>query len=89
MGIERIDTTRCAACGQCDLVCPMDVIYFDARQKRPRIQYPEDCQSCYLCVLACARRLISVTPARCQRLPACALPGAPDLNQRMENACDR
>ncbi len=69
MAIVGIDRERCVGCGRCDRACPMDVIYFDREKKTPQVKYPEDCQSCYLCLLACPGRCIQITAARAQRVP--------------------
>lgn len=64
MSIKWIDSALCRGCGRCDRICPMDVIYFDRQNRLPAVRYPEDCQTCFLCVLACPAGCIQVTPRR-------------------------
>lgn len=53
------DTDRCNKCGVCVDMCPMDVLYFDARGY-PRMKYPDDCWYCDSCVFFCPRAAITM-----------------------------
>ncbi|WP_422880238.1 4Fe-4S dicluster domain-containing protein [Moorella sulfitireducens] len=69
MGIKKINTALCKGCGKCDNSCPMDVIYFDIKSQLPQILYPQDCQSCFLCIINCPSKAIEVTAEREQKMP--------------------
>lgn len=69
MAIQSIDYKRCISCGNCDRACPMDVIRFDPEQKKPYILFPEDCQSCFLCLIQCPLSCIIITSDRAQKIP--------------------
>ena len=64
MAIERIDPELCNGCGICVQICPMDVIRLDEKRKKAIIKYPEDCQTCFSCELACVVKAVDVHPFR-------------------------
>ena len=53
MSIARKSLNACIGCQNCVDRCPMDVFYYDARENKSVIVYPENCQSCGQCYLAC------------------------------------
>ncbi len=67
MGIRKIDYEICDGCRVCVKYCPLDVLRFDAEQKKPIIAYLRDCQSCFLCELYCHKNAIEVDPFRERR----------------------
>jgi len=69
MGIKRINYELCKGCRNCDISCPMDVIYFERETGIPKILYPKDCQSCFLCQINCPSNAIIVTAEREQAIP--------------------
>lgn len=68
MAIKEIKTENCIGCKACDLVCPMDVIYFSSEKKHAEIKHPQDCQTCYLCQIACPKDCIVVTAERAEKI---------------------
>ena len=67
MGIRRINYEKCVKCGNCDKICPEDVLRMDEETKRPYIKYLHDCQSCFICELNCPKEAIFVSPFRERR----------------------
>ena len=77
--IEAIDLGRCTGCGNCDLVCPADVIHMErapavetaaaavpgvtAERWLPVIRYREHCITCYNCEIFCPERIVDVHPS--------------------------
>lgn len=53
MSVARRDLNACIGCMNCVNRCPMDVFYFDYNTRKSVIAYPENCQSCGQCYLAC------------------------------------
>jgi len=53
MSIARKSLEACIGCQNCVDRCPMDVFYYDAQENKSVIVYPENCQSCGQCYLAC------------------------------------
>ena len=53
MSIARKNRDVCIGCRRCVDRCPMDVFYYDPRENKSVIVYPENCQSCGQCSLAC------------------------------------
>ena len=70
MAIQNIDYANCSGCKICFDVCPLDVIRFDDKEKRPYIAYPEDCISCTACESYCPHHCILVMPDKERRVPA-------------------
>ena len=62
MPVKRIDRTKCTLCGNCALVCPLDV--FQKMGRFVYIAYPEDCMTCFLCEIECPAGAIYVSPER-------------------------
>jgi NAD-dependent dihydropyrimidine dehydrogenase PreA subunit len=58
----HIDTEKCIGCKKCYLACFVDVIRWDEGAKRPRVQYPEECATCYCCELICPVNAMEVIP---------------------------
>lgn len=53
MTVARKSVEGCIGCGNCANICPMDVFYFDYDANKSVCLYPENCQSCGQCYLAC------------------------------------
>lgn len=53
MSVARKSYDACIGCQRCVERCPMDVFYYDAKRNKSVIVYPENCQSCGQCYLAC------------------------------------
>ncbi|HBW38037.1 MAG TPA: hypothetical protein DEF89_23265 [Desulfosporosinus sp.] len=66
--IKQIDRNLCIECLQCVEICPMNVL-FATENSGVEIRYELDCQSCYLCELACPSGAIVVLPWRAFELP--------------------
>jgi len=49
----------CTGCGACVELCPPDVLRL-AESGRAYVAYPDDCEACYICELACAFRAVQV-----------------------------
>ncbi len=62
MAIRGIDREKCAACGRCAMICPMDV--FGQVGKYVFIAHPGDCMTCFLCEIECPKGAIYVGPER-------------------------
>jgi len=70
MTIAMINPDTCIGCGECVKSCPMDVIRWDKEAKRPKITFPEDCQTCHLCEEFCPTQdkgTITVSKEKCDR----------------------
>ncbi len=73
--IETINLEECTGCGECDLVCPADVIHmemaaFEApdsghRSERwlPVIKYQAHCITCFNCEIYCPAGVVDVHPS--------------------------
>ena len=73
--IEAIDMENCTGCGECDTVCPADVIHMqladsnapvaDIREENwlPEIKYREHCITCYNCEIYCPENIVDVHPS--------------------------
>ncbi len=66
--IKSIDHEKCIGCGNCDLACPMDVIYLDVEIKKSEIKYLDHCQTCFNCELACPNGAVLVDPAKKEKI---------------------
>lgn len=62
--IESISPELCTGCGECDLVCPMDVIYLNRETRKAEIRYRQDCMTCFNCELECPVDAIYVDPIK-------------------------
>lgn len=62
MPIVDISDELCINCGTCVKICPLDVLR--KGEKKPEIQYRQDCQSCFLCKTYCPKKAISITATR-------------------------
>lgn len=67
MPIFSIDQKSCVNCGMCVKICPLDVLREGA--STPLIAYREDCQSCFLCCIYCAKDAIRVDADRGRATP--------------------
>ncbi|WP_372846962.1 ferredoxin family protein [Pontiella sp.] len=67
MPVENIDHDKCIGCGACVATCPTDVLRMDAKTRKARIAYQEDCQICRLCQVYCPVDAIRVSPVKCVR----------------------
>ena len=67
MSIENIDNSTCISCGTCKEGCPMDVIRWDTKANKPKIDYVEDCMICGLCKEYCPVDAITIGASKCTR----------------------
>ena len=60
----KIDTSKCAGCGTCVEVCPMQVfeIVTVGEKKQSRIKDLDSCFGCHLCELQCPNEAVKVYP---------------------------
>lgn len=58
MSVARRDRNDCIGCQTCVERCPMDVFYYDPKENKSIILYPENCQSCGQCYLACPQNTL-------------------------------
>lgn len=58
--IAALIADRCDNCSACIAACPG--LVFDPGADHPKIERLEDCQTCYLCELACTRDALWVAP---------------------------
>jgi adenylylsulfate reductase, subunit B len=58
--IVNIDNEKCAGCGRCYEVCPLDVYRWNQEAKRPVVAYDEECQMCFVCQEECPAEAIHV-----------------------------
>ena len=72
--IETIDLDKCTGCGNCDTVCPADVIHMEpvaaapvagvaARSWLPVIRFREHCITCFNCEIFCPEHIVDVHPS--------------------------
>jgi adenylylsulfate reductase subunit B len=47
----EIDRGRCASCGRCAEICPLDVLRME--DELPRVAYPRECWHCGACMMDC------------------------------------
>ena len=62
--IKSIDPDLCIGCGDCDVSCPMDVLYLDPDSLEVEIRYPQDCMTCYSCEVECPVDAVFVDPIK-------------------------
>ncbi len=60
--VITIDAEVCTGCEVCVHSCPTDVLRM--KDGKAASLYPDDCQSCFLCVFDCAYRAISIAIPR-------------------------
>ena len=53
-----IDGQKCSGCGQCKMICPVDVFEI---QKKAYPQRPENCLGCQACIAICNTKAIIFT----------------------------
>lgn len=73
--IETIDMDKCTGCGNCDVVCPADVIYMEhvpvdsplpgifEERWLPVIKFREHCITCFNCEIYCPEQIVDVHPS--------------------------
>ncbi len=73
--IEAIELEKCTGCGNCDAVCPADVIHMErvtaasplpgVAEARwlPAIRFREHCITCFNCEIFCPERIVDVHPS--------------------------
>ena len=61
---HRIDfyPEKCVGCQLCYKACFVDVIRWDAENKKPIFKYVEDCEHCFYCQSVCKKEAIVVVP---------------------------
>jgi NAD-dependent dihydropyrimidine dehydrogenase PreA subunit len=53
MSVARKDLDACIGCRTCEMVCPMDVMWFNEKENKSVIAYPQQCITCGQCWLNC------------------------------------
>jgi adenylylsulfate reductase subunit B len=57
----KIDYSHCIGCKKCYDLCPIDVITWDEKNKKPVVTYEEECWHCGVCWMDCPTRAIDIT----------------------------
>jgi NAD-dependent dihydropyrimidine dehydrogenase PreA subunit len=57
-----INQESCKGCKNCVNACFVDVLRWNASEKKPIVAYPEDCVWCLACEAACPVNAIEVVP---------------------------
>lgn len=58
----EFDPAKCVGCGLCYKACFVDVIRWDAENRKPVFKYVEDCEHCFYCQSVCKKEAIKVVP---------------------------
>ena len=64
-----IDYEKCTGCKKCVKACFVDVIVWDAVNKKPVAKYPEECATCNWCELTCPEEAVQVIPTNPVPIP--------------------
>ncbi|MCF0229641.1 MAG: 4Fe-4S binding protein [Parasporobacterium sp.] len=56
----EFDPTNCVGCKMCYQACFIDVIQWDAENKRPVFKYMNECEHCNYCEVSCKKGCIKV-----------------------------
>lgn len=64
-----IDYDKCTGCKLCVKACYVDVITWNAAEKKPEAKYPEECATCSWCELSCPEGAIQVIPVNPVPIP--------------------
>lgn len=60
--VIEFDAEKCVGCGLCYKACFVDVIRWDAENRKPMFLYVNDCEHCFYCEAVCAKDAIKVIP---------------------------